>query len=212
MYVPSNDLERRGTRARRGFTLLEVLAVMAILALLLGVGLWGYRASRTTVARSAAQADLTALRQAIETYRELYEAWPAGASNAEIVRTLRTRYSRDPVLERLKDRQVDAEGNWIDPWGRPYEVEILPDEDWRAAEAAVREGSPEPLQRYWVQVVKGQVNAFSRGLNGSSELGYVWKDGDPDGDGRLAPPEQRPPLFPSAGKPDEVDDIRAGSP
>ncbi len=182
-----------------GVTLVELLAVLAIVGVLLSVGVYAYRASRRGVALAAARGETLILKQAIEKYRDLYGFWPVGEGNAALVRSLRARYRRDPVLEPLKERQQDAEGNWLDPWGRPYAVEILDPDAWQAAEAAVAAGAATVQQRYWVEVVRGPVNVYSLGPNGTDERGFDASDASND-----------LPLYPSGAAAHEVDDLRAG--
>ncbi|HYF48780.1 MAG TPA: prepilin-type N-terminal cleavage/methylation domain-containing protein [Planctomycetota bacterium] len=154
----------------RGFTLVEILTVVAIIAVLLGLTVWTVSGMRRTAKHKAARADLAALKGAIERYRETYGAWPdrmitdpkGPLKNFEIVRLLRNwkidvplsdstgrdpKFNRDPMLEKLDTLQLDKDGNWRDPWGTPYAISMVPDQAYRAYEklAASPAGSPPVL-------------------------------------------------------------------
>lgn len=125
-----------------GFTLLELLAVIAIIAVLTGIVIGvGRRASEAgKVAR--AKAELAALSAALESYRRQYGDYPQTDTNAQALQALigklgPTRLALNPVgraqLEAAKftialpaapDTPVDPFANasaaLLDPWGQPY--------------------------------------------------------------------------------------------
>jgi general secretion pathway protein G len=104
----------RGTRAEAGFTLLELLIVLAILALLAGfVGpqLMGYMGRART---DTARAQINAISTAVELYALDNGGYPLPQHGLIALVTPpagATRW-RGPYLKK-------AEG-LIDPWGRPY--------------------------------------------------------------------------------------------
>lgn len=61
---------------RRGFTMLELLSVIATLAILFALILPAVKLSTRTALKRQAQADATALAQAVLQYRNTYGSWP----------------------------------------------------------------------------------------------------------------------------------------
>lgn len=129
-------------RPSSGFTLLELLAVIAIIAVLTGIVIGvGRRASEAgKVAR--AKAELAALSAALEGYRRQYGDYPRTTDNPTLLQSLigklgPTGSALNPLgrvqLEIAKftvaspstpDTAVDpfsnASGQLLDPWGQPY--------------------------------------------------------------------------------------------
>jgi general secretion pathway protein G len=96
---------------RCGFTLLEVLAVLAIVAILIGLGSKGYSIARRHAKESRALADLELLRTALDEYRVEYGRYPLSGSIADI--------SALPALGNLTNK-VDKTIRLVDPWGNGY--------------------------------------------------------------------------------------------
>jgi prepilin-type N-terminal cleavage/methylation domain-containing protein len=162
----------------RGFTLVEMLAVIALVAILSGsvLGLAYGAHERTAVAR--AKAEMAVLALAIEAWRDQYGDYPAASDPAEFYESLTGR--RGPqhgVLDppghtfieagrlTLKTADAVAPGNvLLDPWGQPY---------------------------HYVY--------FTRLLGGSLTPGYVLFSGGPDG---RVKPDDPPSSGALAGVPD----------
>ena len=96
---------------RSGFTLVELLAVIMIIAVLGGIvlGIAGYAARRSEDSR--ARADLQLLRNALEEYRLERGAYPA----MDMI-TLNT---WEAELGDFTNQFVDL--TFMDPWGEPYQ-------------------------------------------------------------------------------------------
>lgn len=124
----------RGTAAIDGFTLLELVAVLGIVAALSAVmiGLMAGAKGQASVAR--ARGELAVLAQAVEAYRARYGAYPQAESPAEFRAALlgRRNAQGEPVADRplleegrltLRDPDLPeaAANSWIDPWGREYQ-------------------------------------------------------------------------------------------
>ena len=93
-----------------GFTLMELLAVMLILAVLAGLGVKGYSLARRSAKESRAQAEIEILRTALNEYRVEYGRFPGQAAPAAI--------SQLPVFDELVELTQGVEA--VDPWGNDY--------------------------------------------------------------------------------------------
>lgn len=117
----------RFTRSRlAAFTLLELLAVIALVAILSGIAIGvGRRASdRGRIAR--AQAELAAIGAALGAYQRTYGDYPRTNDPAQLLQALLGR--RGPASEAavngralLETARFAVAGDvLVDPWGRPY--------------------------------------------------------------------------------------------
>ncbi|MDF7809450.1 type II secretion system protein [Pontiellaceae bacterium B12219] len=105
-----------GTRKRSGFTLLELLAVMAILAILIGLASGGYQLARRSARDAQARAELELLRSAVEEYRIEYGAYPpaSAGSYSNMV------YALPAAQQRLMQDAARGTLPVVDPWGNAY--------------------------------------------------------------------------------------------
>jgi len=104
-------------------------------------------------------------------------------------------FQRDAMLDRIPQHALDASENWLDPWRQPYAMEILPDDVWAAFQQAAARTEPDaqPLEsadpltaaaygttygnaRYWVKIVRSQVNVYSLGPDRITDWGYCFGD------------------------------------
>jgi prepilin-type N-terminal cleavage/methylation domain-containing protein len=61
---------------RQGFTLVELLIVIAILGILVGLLSWGVNAARISILKRAQAAEMASISSAVEAYRTKYGDYP----------------------------------------------------------------------------------------------------------------------------------------
>ncbi len=102
---------------KKGFTILELLAVMVIIAIVAGMGVKGYNLARRQAKESQAKAEIEKLRTALEEFRVEYGRYPASAgrqSMADLVAGL--------SAEQGELIEGSVEGlEYLDPWGNAYQ-------------------------------------------------------------------------------------------
>ena len=112
-------------RAKKGFTLVEMLAVLFIVSILLGIVLGSARYATQVSRISRAESDLRALADALERFHLVFGEYPPVDSATNLVT-----YKRDSLSfahergdERVEFRFANLlpEGfTAIDPWAHPY--------------------------------------------------------------------------------------------
>jgi len=105
----------------KAFTLMELLVVMAIIAILGGMAIGGAQMARKRGAITKAKAAITALEAAIDMYELDIGEYPA-SGNTILVEALSADSSNPdwngPYM-RFKDEDLEG-GSYLDPWGNPY--------------------------------------------------------------------------------------------
>ena len=121
-------------RTAPAFTLLELLAVLAIVALLAGFVLGSGRRATESAKGVRARAELAALAAALESYRRAYGDYPQTGDAARLLQSLLGRLgpagaavNGRTLLETGRftttdgsDPVANAAAELADPWGRPY--------------------------------------------------------------------------------------------
>lgn len=112
---------------RKGFTLLELTAVLIVVGILLAVGLYYYGGVQRDAKISATKSELQTIATAAATYGMLAKK-PVSASNgAELLVELKAEDSVDGV----KHERFLSDGRWnkngedkdlSDPWGTKYKI------------------------------------------------------------------------------------------
>lgn len=137
---------------QRAFTLLELLAVIAIIAVLTGIVIGVGRRASESGKTARAKAELAVLSAALESYRRQYGDYPRTSENATVVQSLigklgPTGTAINPAgrahLEAAKfllalagapDSPVDPFNNpaavLLDPWGQPYRYAYKTQTPW----------------------------------------------------------------------------------
>lgn len=99
------------------------------LVLLLAVGLglaWFYNVAGLS-GQYVERKCVTQLAGALVAYQHEYGSWPTG-SQAEIIAALRGDNPRHVVFIELDPRHLSKKGEFLDEWGTPYHIEIIPGE------------------------------------------------------------------------------------
>jgi len=123
-----------GAAPRAGFTLLELLAVLGVIAILAGIVLGVARRATASGHEARARAELAVIAGALEAYRREQGDYPRTDDAALLGQALLGRRDPDgraiatsPVLEwqkltwaEARDPRTDPAARLLDPWGRPY--------------------------------------------------------------------------------------------
>ena len=127
-----------------GFTLVEVLVVISVIAILAGIGLMGYKSIRKTMDEKIVRSEVDQLRKAILDYRALnkvvitrgkdkdnvawFDGYPAQSAptNAKMIEALSSPNSTGAVAyDNLKLQRLSASGELSDKWGTPYVFKVV---------------------------------------------------------------------------------------
>ena len=108
----------RETGARAGFTLVEILVVIAIISLLAGVVLLNVAPQMGLGSQAAAKSQIQVFSSAIDTYRMAHGRYPTQQQGLE---ALVRKPSQEPVPENYPDGgYLNGRNIPLDPWKRPY--------------------------------------------------------------------------------------------
>jgi len=129
-----NPAPRGATSTRAAFTLLELLAVLVVLAILTGILIGGGRRAAEAGKTARAKSELAVLATALEAYKRAYGDYPRTGEVTQLVQALIGRKgptNRDlanrSLLETARlafansaDPFVNPVAVLVDPWGQPY--------------------------------------------------------------------------------------------
>ena len=125
-----------------GFTMIEVLMILAIVSVLLGIALPTYEEYRNRVDISIAKKDMVQIALKLEKYQALHYRYP----------------------EYLDDIDVDLK----DPWGNEYQYLNLDDVDPNSGKIKTGDKGPKPQARKKrnLKPLNTDFDLFSRGVDG----------------------------------------------
>jgi len=108
---------------RAGFTLVEILVVIAIISLLAGVVLLNIAPQLGMGSQAAARAQIQVLSSAVTTYRLAHGRYPTQQQGLE---ALVTQPDQEPVPQNYPEQgYLNSRTLPLDPWKRPY-VYLVP--------------------------------------------------------------------------------------
>lgn len=142
---------------RQGFTLLELLTVIAIIAVLVGLGFGAARRATESGRVARARAELTLLASALEQYRQAYGDYPHTDEPAVLLQSLLGRrgprgdaIARAALLELSRfttgngrDPLTDTAAVLLDPWDEPYRYAYQVSAAWRNSRYVLYSAGPD---------------------------------------------------------------------
>jgi len=152
-----------GAAKRAGFTLIEMLVVIAIIAILIGLLLPAIGAARQFAKRTRARTELRQIEVAWKSYYNDYRKFPSAGINemsGAAIAIMNGEGGNNPRRTRYMEFDDDAT-EFLDPWGGIYQVVLDQDRDNRVSP---RDYSGVTLDR--------NVAAWSYGVNGEADKRY----------------------------------------
>lgn len=184
---------------KSSFTLIEMLAVCAIIAILTGILYPALRTIRDGPKKAQARADIRKLELAIQSYYNEYGKWPdtsgatpAAATDADFITMLNG--NRHPYTSaqaasgsyasnynprairfmEVNKKQSSSDGLFLDPWGTPYII-LIDNGQNSIGYSAVYTGLSGPVGGWW-QDVNGTNFVSNDGmLRNRPDTNYVLK-------------------------------------
>ena len=186
------QVEKSHQSPLRGFTLIEILVVISILAVLSGIGLIGYLSTTRTQAEGFVRAEVNQLRKALLDYKNLNRVvitrgkdkdgnvWFDGYTeqsnpgNAKIIEALSSSNDKGEVAYAGINRtRLDSSGRLVDKWDTPYIFKVV---FVRGKTGSMTIGS-----KTYADV--SDVGVFSAGYDKQESIslpGNVWQEGEVD--------------------------------
>ncbi|MDP8263389.1 MAG: type II secretion system protein GspG [Candidatus Ancaeobacter aquaticus] len=129
------------SRSKNGFTLVEILAVLFIIALIAGITIPVMHSMYSKSKTAKAKSDIARLTAAADLYNAEWGTYPA-SSNANLVIALE---SESPFTKKpyLSFKTKDIENNKVvDAWGKPYIYVLIIDPDNETETISIESSGP----------------------------------------------------------------------
>ncbi len=110
--LTNRPLRVAGHLTRRGFTLMEILVVMAIIVVLAGLGSVAFMNELERSKEKTAAINSTTISTAAKSYKTNTGEWPGS-------------------LQELVPSYLEKPETLIDPWGQPFQFQVVEDENNR---------------------------------------------------------------------------------
>lgn len=180
-------------QTNKSFTLIEMLAVCAIIAILAGILYPALRSIREGPKKAQARADIRKIKLGIQNYYNEYGKWPPSPNNAGGVGAMEfygmmngnrkpydganvgTSYTnnnpRSIRFIELDKKQVNSDNEFLDPWGKPYWI-CVDNGDAGFGDKGNSGASGFPIKDNW-----GDYYDWNGGSKAKANDGYVrWRD------------------------------------
>ncbi len=145
---------RSPTEHKRAFTLIELLVVIAIIAILIGLLFPAFQAVQKQAKQTQAKNDLTQIVTAVNAFYTDYGKYPLVTTDNTIWDVANPRKIvfisppdvKNPASPRSGIGTTTGAGQYFDPWGKPYNVEIDGGYDNTVANPYTANAGATPLQ------------------------------------------------------------------
>lgn len=204
----------RPSRRRTGFTLLEVLASVSVIAVLIGLSIGMLRSSKQRSALAQARGELAALAQALEAYKQHYGDYPQTGNAAQAPIVVSARVTMAQAQAQLFNALTGVYGptNFSTRLNGPVLVELsklrtevsMTDDNTMKTTVAVPKGTPplkeavancflDPWGNRYVYYYRAAPMPGAAPTNTWRLPGYLLYSAGPDG--RDMPPDRNTGLF-----------------
>ena len=110
---------------RRCFTLIELLAVIAIIALLAGLLMPAISQSQKAAKKASARGDIANLETAVSQYYQEYSVLPDYSSYSTLIECLQNAGSYSGAGRGIPFLDVQSSpGSYVNPWDQDYSVDL----------------------------------------------------------------------------------------
>ena len=129
--------------SRRDWVLGAVAGIgLFLIALTVSLGILSTGRRLEEYRRGQVRMDNKIFRSAVTTYSSSYGALPAG-NNATVTTALRGENSKRQVFLELPSQSVNERGEFLDPWRRPYDIEVTTN---AIRFQSLSKGAPRPIE------------------------------------------------------------------
>lgn len=107
-------------RSHNGFTLVELLSIIAIMAILMGITIPVIRSANARAKIARAKSDIAKLEAAAEQYKNDYGSYPSSSSDTNLYAAARSTspITKKPYIQ-FKEKDIVMQ-RVVDSWGTPY--------------------------------------------------------------------------------------------